>query len=425
MSLTGRAAVPAPYFEHRGSVLHAESMNLELLAQRFGTPLYVYSQAAITDACRRFIQTFDGQAQRVCYAVKANSNLAILQLLVELGTGFDIVSAGELERVLRAGGAPERIVFSGVGKRENELLRALDAGIHCFNVESEAELLKLSALADSGGKTAAVALRINPQVESGTHPHIATGHREAKFGIDIGRAEALYRRAAGLPGVRMTGIACHIGSQITQATPFLDAARRIMTLVERLRENGIALEEVDLGGGFGVPYRDEPRPDVGALIAQLRRLTEKRGLKLLLEPGRAMMAEAGVLLARVQYTKTTDQGRFAIVDAGMTELIRPPLYDAWHEILAVSTRVAAPSETYEVVGPVCESADFLGHGRRLAIQTGDLLAVMNAGAYGFSMSSNYNSRPRAAEVLVDGEHATLIRRRESLDDLMAHEILLE
>ena len=399
-------------------------MSLELLAQRFGTPLYVYSKAAILSAWQRFTQACGGHPHCVCYAVKANSSLAILQLLAKLSAGFDIVSVGELERVLQAGGNPGGIVFSGVGKREDELRRALDIGIHCFNVESEAELLRLSALADSQGKTAAIALRINPQVEAGTHPHIATGHRDAKFGIDSGLAEALYRRAAGLPGIRIIGIACHIGSQITQPAPFLDAARHVMALVDRLLENGILLEHVDFGGGFGVRYHDEPQLDVAALISQLRALVEKPGLKLLLEPGRTLVAEAGALLTRVEYLKTTDQGRFVIVDAGMTELIRPPLYDAWHEIRAVTLRPGMPSAIYDIAGPVCESADFLGRGRRLAVQTGDLLAVMDAGAYGFSMSSNYNSRPRAAEVLVDDEQVTLIRRRERLNELMAHEQLL-
>ena len=399
-------------------------MSLELLAERFDTPLYVYSKAAMLSAWQRFTQACGGHPHCVCYAVKANSSLAILQLLAKLGAGFDIVSVGELERVLQAGGNPGGIVFSGVGKREDELRRALDVGIHCFNVESEAELLRLSALADSQGKTAAIALRINPQVETGTHPHIATGHRDAKFGIDSGLAEALYRRAAGLPGIRIIGIACHIGSQITQPAPFMDAARHVMALVDRLLENGILLEHVDFGGGFGVPYHAEPRLDVSALISRLRALVEKPGLKLLLEPGRTLVAEAGALLTRVEYLKMTDQGRFVIVDAGMTELIRPPLYDAWHEIRAVTLRPGMPSEIYDIAGPVCESADFLGRGRRLAVQTGDLLAVMDAGAYGFSMSSNYNSRPRAAEVLVDGEQVTLIRRRETLDGLMAQEELL-
>ena len=424
MSAAGPGAVPSPYFDYRERVLHAESMSLELLAQRFGTPLYVYSKAAILSAWQRFTQACGGHPHCVCYAVKANSSLAILQLLAKLGAGFDIVSVGELERVLQAGGNPGGIVFSGVGKREDELRRALDIGIHCFNVESEAELLRLSALADSQGKTAAIALRINPQVEAGTHPHIATGHRDAKFGIDSGLAEALYRRAAGLPGIRIIGIACHIGSQITQPAPFLDAARHVMALVDRLLENGILLEHVDFGGGFGVRYHDEPQLDVAALISQLRALVEKPGLKLLLEPGRTLVAEAGALLTRVEYLKTTDQGRFVIVDAGMTELIRPPLYDAWHEIRAVTLRPGMPSAIYDIAGPVCESADFLGRGRRLAVQTGDLLAVMDAGAYGFSMSSNYNSRPRAAEVLVDDEQVTLIRRRERLNELMAHEQLL-
>ncbi|MGA9854953.1 MAG: diaminopimelate decarboxylase [Gammaproteobacteria bacterium] len=423
MNSTGRTAVRAPDFDYHGGVLHIESLNLELLAQRFGTPLYVYSKRAITESWGRFAQALTGTAHRICYAVKANSNLTILKLLANLGAGFDIVSVGELERVLRAGGDPACIVFSGVGKREDEMQRALKVDIQCFNVESEAELLRLSALAGRQGKAAFVALRINPQVEAGTHPHIATGHRDAKFGIDIQRAETLYRQAAGLPGIRIIGIACHIGSQITQSAPFLDAARRVMALVDRLLESGIALQHVDMGGGFGVRYREESRLDVTALIIELRQLVEKRGLKLILEPGRVLAAKAGVLLTRVEYLKTTDQGRFVIVDAGMTELIRPPLYDAWHEIRVVMQRPGIPSETYDVVGPVCESADTLGRDRQLAVQAGDLLAVMDAGAYGFSMSSNYNTRPRVAEVLVDGEHATLIRHRETLNELMTHEEL--
>jgi diaminopimelate decarboxylase len=423
MSASGRAHLGSHDFKYHDGVLHIESTNLELLAQRFGTPLYVYSRAAITAAWQRFSQAFDGDMQRVHYAVKANSNLTILRLLANLGAGFDIVSAGELERVLRAGGNPAGVVFSGVGKRADEMQRALEVGIQCFNVESETELLRLSEIADSHGKTSAVALRINPQVETATHPHIATGHREAKFGIDSERAEALYRQAARLPGVRIVGIACHIGSQITQPAPFLDAARHVMRLVDRLLESGIALQHVDLGGGFGVRYRDEPQMDVTAVIRQLRQRVEQRGLKLILEPGRALVAEAGVLLTRVEYLKTTNQGQFAIVDAGMSELIRPPLYDAWHEIREVTQRPGIRSETYDVVGPVCESADTLGRDRQLAVQAGDLLAILNAGAYGFSMSSNYNTRPRAAEILVDGAIAIVIRRRETLDELMRPEDL--
>lgn len=411
-------------FHYRDGVLHAEGVALPELAAHHGTPLYIYSKRAITDAWQRFAQPLAGTAHRICYAVKANSNLAILRLLAKFDAGFDIVSVGELERVLRAGGEPRHIVFSGVGKREDELLRALALDIHCFNVESEAELLRLSVLASAHDKTAAIALRINPHVETHTHPHIATGHRDAKFGIDIQRAEALYRRAATFPGIRITGMACHIGSQITQEAPFIEAARHLMSLVDRLHECGITLEQVDFGGGFGVRYRHESGLDVSGLISQLRQLVESRGLNLLLEPGRAIVAETGVLLTRVEYLKTTDQGRFVIVDAGMTDLIRPPLYDAWHEIRAVTLHTGLQTELCDVVGPVCESADFLGRGRELAVQPDDLLAVMDAGAYGFSMSSNYNSRPRAAEVLVDGEHTTLVRRRESLDDLMANEELL-
>ncbi|MGB9429118.1 MAG: diaminopimelate decarboxylase [Gammaproteobacteria bacterium] len=424
MSAAGRDAAPSPYFDYHERVLHAESVSLDALAQRFGTPLYVYSRRALVDGHARFAAPLGGSANRICYAVKANGNLAILQLLAKLGAGFDIVSVGELERVLRAGGQPQNIVFSGVGKREDELRHALAVGIGCFNVESEAELLRLSALAHNEGKTAAVALRVNPYVETHTHPHIATGHRDAKFGIDAERAMELYQRATRLSGVRVTGIACHIGSQITDAAPFLEAAQRILDLVDRLHDGGVALEHMDFGGGFGIRYRDEPRLDLGHLISRLRALAESRGLSLLLEPGRTIVAQAGILLTRAEYLKTTDQGRFVIVDAGMTELIRPALYDAWHEIREVRPRADTATELCDVVGPVCESADFLGRNRKLAAQAGDLLAVMDTGAYGFSMSSNYNSRPRPAEVLVDGDSATLIRRRETLDDLMTQEELL-
>ncbi|MGH8281384.1 MAG: diaminopimelate decarboxylase, partial [Gammaproteobacteria bacterium] len=377
----------------------------------------------LTDSYARFAAPLAGSAHRVCYAVKANGNLALLQVLAKLGAGFDIVSVGELERVLRAGGQPRDIVFSSVGKREDELQRALDIGIGCFNVESEAELLRLSTLANAQGKTAAIALRINPHVDTQTHPHIATGHGGAKFGIDINKAESLALRTKDIPGIRLEGLACHIGSQLTDPTVFRAAAHRIAELADKLQIHGIALSHLDFGGGFPVRYHDEILPDMAALILEFRALAEARGLSLIIEPGRAIVAEAGILLTRVEYLKTTDQGRFVIVDAGMTELIRPPLYDAWHAVRAVKLHPDTPEKFCDVVGPVCESADFLGRARKLAAQPGDLLAVMDTGAYGAVMSSNYNARPRAAEVLVDGEHATLIRRRETLDDLMAQEIL--
>ncbi len=409
---------------YRDGVLQVEKASLPVLAQHFGTPLYVYSRRAITEAWQGFARPLAGTPHLACYAVKANSTLAILQLLAQLGAGFDIVSVGELQRVLRAGGDPRRIVFSGVGKRTDELLWALDAGIRCFNVESETELLRLNELTLARGTRAAVALRINPDVESGTHPHVATGHGTAKFGIDPARAEAVALNMGKLPGICLTGLACHVGSQLVQAAPWRAAAKRLAQLADRLAAQGIALAHLDFGGGFPVRYHDESLPDTGALLKEFRTLAEVRGLGMLIEPGRAIVASAGVLLTRVEYVKPTPHGRFVIVDAGMTELIRPALYDAWHEIRAVISRTEAKAEWCDVVGPVCESADFLARDRRLAVQAGDLLAVMDAGAYGFSMSSNYNSRPRAAEVLVDGEHVTLIRRRETLDDLMALEELL-
>lgn len=421
MITSGRGSAPPHFFDYRGDILHAEAVSLDSLAQCFGTPLYVYSTRAITEAWQRFTQPLAGTTHQVCYAVKANSNLAILELLGKLGAGFDIVSSGELERVLRASGPTPYMVFSGVGKRTDELLRALLAGVQCINVESEAELMRLSALATLHGKTAAIALRINPDVATRTHPHISTGNGDAKFGIDPLCAAGLYQQAAALPGIRITGIACHIGSQLADEAPFLEAAQHLMALVDRLRQRGINLEQVDFGGGFGIDYHGGCSLDIGALICKLRALSERRGLRLILEPGRAIVAMAGVLLTRVEYLKNTEHGRFIIVDAGMTELIRPPLYDAWHDIRPVALHVGMETQPADVVGPVCESADFLGRDRRIAVLPGELLAVMDAGAYGSSMGSNYNSRPRAAEVLIDGEHVTLIRRRETLEQTMSNE----
>lgn len=415
---------PGSAFQYRDGVLHAEDVPLPQLAAAYGTPLYVYARRALTDSWRQFAQPFADTPHQACYAVKANGTLALLQVLTQLGAGFDIVSGGELARVLRAGGDPGRVVFSGVGKRSDELEQALAAGVGCFNVESAAELERLNELAVTRGQRAPVALRVNPGVETRTHPHIATGHSGAKFGIELAQAESVAVRAAGLPGVRLEGLACHVGSQIIERQAILDAATRIAGLADRLRARGIGLAHLDFGGGFPVRYRaDEPLPDVAALLSELRTLAETRGLVMRIEPGRAVVAPAGVLLTRVEYLKRTAQRRFAVVDAGMTELIRPALYAAWHEILEV-TPSGGTAELCDVVGPVCESADILGRDRRLAAQPGDLLAIMNAGAYGASMASNYNARPRAAEVLVDGAEVHLIRRRETLDDLMVHEIPL-
>ncbi|MDE1886915.1 MAG: diaminopimelate decarboxylase [Gammaproteobacteria bacterium] len=410
-------------FQYRDGALHAEDVPLPQLAAAHGTPLYVYARRALTDSWRQFAQPLANTPHQVCYAVKANGTLALLQVLVQLGAGFDIVSGGELARVLRAGGNPGRVVFPGVGKRSDELEQALAAGVGCFNVESGAELERLNALALARKQRAPVALRVNPGVETRTHPHIATGHSGAKFGIELAQVESLALHATGLPGVQLQGLACHVGSQITEYQAILEAATRLAGLADRLRTRGIELAHLDFGGGFPVRYQpDEPLPDVAALLSELRALAETRGLAVRIEPGRAVVAPAGVLLTRVEYLKRTAQRRFAVVDAGMTELIRPALYDAWHEIREVAPR-AGEAELCDVVGPVCESADVLGRDRRLAVQPGDLFAIMNAGAYGASMASNYNARPRAAEALVDGAQAHLIRRRETLDDLMAHEIL--
>lgn len=404
--------------------MYVEDLALPQLAEQYGTPLYVYSRRALAESWQSFARLFSGTPHRVHYAVKANGTLALLQVLARLGAGFDIVSGGELARVLRAGGDPRNIVFSGVGKRRDELQAALDAGIGCFNVESEAELRRLDELAAIRGLRAPLALRVNPDVAAHTHPHIATGHGGAKFGIAWQQSETVALAASRLPGIRLEGLACHIGSQITESGPFLEAAQRLAALADRLQAQGLALRHLDFGGGFAVRCRDEPLMDVPALLEELRALAEARGLALHVEPGRAVVAQAGVLLTRVEYLKDNARGHCVIVDAGMTELLRPALYDAWHEIREVAPRAGARPELCNVVGPVCESTDFLGCGRALAVQAGDLLAVMNAGAYGSSMASNYNARPRAAEVLVDGAQVTLIRRRETLDDLMALEILL-
>ena len=404
--------------------LHLEQRALEDLARRFGTPLYVYSRAAVENAFRAFDSAFGAAPHLICYAVKANSSLAVLNLLARLGAGFDIVSGGELARVLRAGGAAERIVFSGVGKTAEEMRAALAAGIRCFNIESAAELTRLNAVAGALGRQAPVSLRVNPDVDAGTHPYISTGLKENKFGIPIGDALALYRAARQLPHVRVTGVDCHIGSQLTDAAPFSDAVRRVLWLADQLAAEGIALEHLDFGGGLGIRYRDETPPTPRDWVAALLREAGGSGLPLLLEPGRAIVGNAGLLLTRVEYLKHTPDKSFAIVDAAMNDLIRPALYEAWHEIVPVRPRQAAATRRYDVVGPVCETGDFLGQDRELALDEGDLLAVLSAGAYGFAMSSNYNARPRAAEVMVDGAAAYLIRPRETLEQLWAGEALL-
>jgi len=410
------------HFGYRNGELHAEAVPLREIAERYGTPCYVYSRAALTEAYAAFDAAFAGHDHLVCYAVKANSGLAVLNVFARLGSGFDIVSGGELERVLAAGGDPRKVLFSGVGKTAAEMREALAAGILCFNVESEGELLRLDRVAAAAGVTAPVSLRVNPGVDPRTHPYIATGLARSKFGIAYPDALALYRRARELRHVAITGIGCHIGSQLTEVAPFVAALDRVLELADRLQAEGIALTHVDAGGGLGIRYRDESPPAFEEYARALTRRLGRRRLQLVLEPGRALAGHAGVLLARVEYLKRGPERNFAVVDAAMNDLMRPALYDAWHEVLPVAARTGGVE--YEIVGPVCESGDFLAHARTLALEEGDLLAVMDAGAYGMCMSSNYNTRPRAAEVMVSASQAHLIRERETVAQLMAREALL-
>ncbi|WP_313524006.1 diaminopimelate decarboxylase [Stutzerimonas kunmingensis] len=410
-------------FSYRDGQLFAEGVALPALAQRFGTPTYVYSRAHIEAQYRAYADALDGMPHLVCFAVKANSNLGVLNVLARLGAGFDIVSRGELERVLAAGGQPDRIVFSGVGKTRDDMRRALEVGVHCFNVESTDELERLQLVAAELGKKAPVSLRVNPDVDAGTHPYISTGLKENKFGIDIDNAEAVYARAAELPNLEVVGVDCHIGSQLTSLPPFLDALDRLLALTERLATRGIQIRHLDLGGGLGVRYRDEQPPLAGDYIQAVRQRIEGRGLALVFEPGRSIVANAGVLLTRVEYLKHTAHKDFAIVDAAMNDLIRPALYQAWMNVIAVQPH-EGDTRRYDIVGPICETGDFLAKDRELALVEGDLLAVCSAGAYGFVMSSNYNTRGRAAEVLVDGDQAFEVRRRESVQELYAGESLL-
>ena len=407
-------------FSSLGGVLHAESVSLESIAREFGTPCYVYSRGAIESAYREYADACVGRDAQVCYAVKANSNVAVLNLLARLGSGFDIVSGGELARVLAAGGLAEKTLFSGVGKTEVEMRQALEAGILCFNVESEQELERLDAVATSMGKRAPVSLRVNPDVDAHTHPYISTGLKENKFGIAYEDAQRLYRKAAALSGLKITGIDFHIGSQLTQVAPFLAALDKILEFVDRLQIDGLNLEHIDLGGGLGIRYQNETPPAVATYLDALLARLGTRRLKILLEPGRSLVGNAGLLLTRVEYLKHGADKNFAIVDAAMNDLMRPALYEAWHDVVPVTPRAAAPL-TYDVVGPVCESGDWLGRNRLLALAAGDLLAIMSAGAYGMSMSSNYNSRPRAAEVIVDGRQMHLVRPRENREDLYSSE----
>ena len=415
-------------FTLQNGTLHAESVALTHVAEQFGTPAYVYSRSALTAALQEFHDVLNahpaGAGALVCFAVKANSNLAILNLFARQGAGFDIVSGGELQRVLAAGADPQKIVFSGVGKTAEEMRQALEAGIFCFNIESIPELDRLNHIAGELGKKAPVSLRVNPNVDPKTHPYISTGLKAAKFGVAYDDALALYRRAAGLANIAVTGIDCHIGSQLLDPSPFIEALDRILALVDQLAAEGIRIHHVDLGGGLGIKYRaDQVQPTVAAYLNPLLDKLKGRGLKVVLEPGRRLVGNAGLLLTRIEYLKAGEEKNFAIIDAAMNDLMRPALYEAWHDIVPVTPRPGV-TQDYDVVGPVCETGDFLGQARPLTVQPGDLLAVMSAGAYGMAMASNYNTRPRAAEIMVDGTQVHLIRARESVEQLYAGEKLL-
>ena len=409
------------HFEYRDGRLHAEDVPVADIAATVGTPCYIYSRATIERHWRAFDHAFGEHPHLVCYAVKANSNLAVLNVLGRLGSGFDIVSGGELERVLAAGGDPGKIVFSGVGKRRDELERALEINIRCFNVESEAELALLERVAAERGQRAPVSLRINPDVDADTHPYISTGLKQNKFGIEVERALAVYARAAASPHLEVVGVDCHIGSQLTRVAPFVDALERVLALVRRLEAQGIAIRHLDLGGGLGIRYRDEEPPLPAEHAAALLERLRDRPHEILIEPGRAIVGNAGILVTRVELLKQGDEKSFAVVDAAMNDLLRPALYSAWQAIIPVEPRAVGEPHRYDVVGPICETGDFLGKDRELNIESGDLLAVRSAGAYGFAMSSNYNSRPRAAEVMVDGGRFQVVRQRETVAELYAGE----
>lgn len=409
-----------PLAERNDGTLHVESASLVDIADKFGTPCYVYSRKALTEAFTAYRDALSGHNALICYAVKANSNLAVLNTFARLGAGFDIVSGGELARVLAAGGAAKNVVFSGVGKSRAEIAMALQSGIKCFNIESSAELDRINSVAGGLGLQASISFRVNPDVDPKTHPYISTGLKTSKFGIAYEEALSLYRRAAGMPHIHITGIDCHIGSQLLDPAPAAEAAQKIVALADRLASEGILLEHIDLGGGMGIRYRDETVPTAAEYLAPILAVLEGRNEMLLVEPGRSLVGNSGLLLTRVETIKPGSTHDFAIVDAAMNDLMRPALYDAWHDIVEVRKRNELPRPC-EVVGPVCESGDFLGHDRMLAVREGDLLAILSAGAYGMAMSSNYNSRPRAAEVMVDGEQVHLVREREKIPQLFTGE----
>jgi diaminopimelate decarboxylase len=412
------------YFQYQVDEMYAEDVALSEVAAQYGSPTYVYSRATLERHWTAFDQAFSGIQHCVCYAVKANSNIAVLNVLARLGSGFDIVSEGELARVLAAGGDAKKIVFSGVGKTVAEIEYALEQGIRCFNVESVAELERINDVAGRVNKIAPISIRVNPDVDAQTHPYISTGLKENKFGIAIELAEAVYLNAAKMNHIEITGIDCHIGSQLTKVTPFVDALKRVLVLVDTLSEHGIALHHLDIGGGLGITYDDEVPPTPEQYASALKPLLENRSLEVLMEPGRAIAGNAGVLLTKVEYLKETEDRNFAIVDAAMNDLLRPALYQSWQKIQEVKNVSSLTEKQYDIVGPVCETGDFLGKERMLAIEAGSLLAVRSAGAYGFTMSSNYNSRPRAAEVMVDGAEMYVIRKRETIQSLYEGEQIL-
>jgi diaminopimelate decarboxylase len=410
-------------FIYKDGQLFAEDVSLLEIAKQYNTPCYVYSNNTIQSRYLEFDSAFTSGQHLLCYAVKANSNISILNTLARLGSGFDIVSIGELFRVLEAGGDPMKVVFSGVGKREDEMKFALEQNIKCFNVESESELLKLNKVAENMGMAAPVSLRVNPDVDAKTHPYIATGLKENKFGIAFESAKVIYQQAANMSNISLIGIGCHIGSQISSLTPFQDALQRLLDLIDELKQLGIELQHVDIGGGLGITYQNEIPPTPTEYVNAVTSITQKRDLEVIIEPGRSIVGNAGILLTKVEYLNITPFRNFAVIDAAMNDLIRPSLYDSWHEIKCVMQNSNIKESIYDVVGPICETGDFIGKNRSLSLSEGDLLAIFSAGEYGFSMSSNYNSRPRAAEILVDGVNAHEIRRREKLEDLFGGELL--
>ena len=411
-------------FEYRNGDLHCEEVSLNQIAEQVGTPAYVYSREALERAYLGYAEALEGRDALICFAVKANSNLAVLNVLAKLGAGFDIVSGGELERALLAGAEPNKIVFSGVGKQAHEIARALEVGIHCFNIESEAELYRVNEVAESRGQVARVSFRVNPDVDAGTHPYISTGLKENKFGIAIDTAPEVYAKAAALKGVEVIGVDCHIGSQLTEVSPFLDALDRLLALIDLLAEQGITIRHLDLGGGLGVCYTDETPPTPATYIDALTERLGDRDVKLVFEPGRSIAANSGVLLTQVEFLKENGDKNFAIIDAAMNDLIRPSLYSAYQEIIPLFEQSAAEVKTWDLVGPICETGDFLGKDRQLALSAGDRLAVCSAGAYGFVMASNYNTRPRVAEVMVDDDRFQVVRERETFEDLVRGEHLM-